>query len=227
MILWLLLFLLVIGISFVLAFRSMKDYQEIPQKITVDYSLFLVRQSKNFDAKILDSIRQAVFAQEGIVSLERLFKGTQTVLTVFGPKAILSTFQTELNLLELEDYAKEFTDSDVFVWEMGTRETVNLNPDHLSDFFSNLPQLEPQERFFWQVIPNKDQVQIRAAVFSTDPVRKKMLASAQSLNAVGLHKVPTPFSNEQMIEFYRTRSLSKDSKGPILGSEGIIRLLTI
>lgn len=227
MILWLLLFLLVIGISFILAFRSMKDFQEIPQKAEEDYSLFLVRQVTNLDAKILDFIRQKVFAKGGIVSFERLFKGTQTALTIFGPKNILVEFQSELNLLELEDYAAEFTDSNVSVWEVGTRDSTKLNPDQLSDFFSSLPQLEPEEQFFWQVIPDKSKVQIRAAISSKDTLRRKILASTQNLNAGGLHKIPRPFSNEQMVEFYRARSLSQDIKGPILDAEGIIRFLKI
>ncbi len=228
MILWLLLFLLVIGISFILAFRSMKDYQAIPQKTHVGYGLFLVRQIKNFDAKLLDSIRQEVLAKGAIVSLERLFKGRQTALTIFGPKNILVKFQSELDILELEDYTMEFKDSDVSVWEMGVREAVKLNLDHFNKIFSNLPQLEAEEQFFWQVIPNKGQVQIRAAVSSKDPMRKKMLASAQHLNAAGgLVKIPKPFSNEQMIEFYRARSLSKGNSGPILDSEGITRLLKV
>lgn len=227
MILWLLLFLLVIGISFILAFRSMRDYQEIPQKTDVDYGLFLVRQIKNFDVKLLDSIRQEVLAEKAIVSLERLFKGRQTALTIFGPKNILSQFQNELDILELEDYTTEFTGSRVYVWEVGARATAKLNPIHFNEIFSNLPQLEAEEQFFWQVILNKNQVQIRAAVFSEDPIRKKMLASVQNLNAGGLVKIPKPFSNEQMIELYRARSLSKDNFGPILDTEGVMRLLTV
>ena len=227
MILWLLLFLLVIGISFILAFRSMKDYQEIPRKADMDYSLFLIRQVKTLDVKILNTIRQEVLAQGEIISLERLLKGSETALTVFGPKSILGKFQSGLNLLELEDYAAEFTDSRVCVWEVGAKETVKLDPDHFSDILSNLPKLESDEHFFWQVILSKDQVQIRAAVSSKDPIRKKMLSSVQNLNAGGLVKIPKPFSNEQMIEFYRARSFSKDNFGPILDSEGIMRLLKV
>lgn len=218
MILWVLLFLLVIGISFVLAFRSMKDFQEIPQRINVDYGLFLVRQIKNFNANLLDSIRQEVSVQGGVLSLERLLKGRQAALTVFGPKNILAQFQSELDLLELEDYTTEFEGNDISVWEVGVKD---------KELFGNLPQLEAEEQFFLQVIPGKNQVQIRAAVFSKDPIRKKMLSSVQSLNTWGLNKIPKPFLNEQMIEFYKARSLSKETAGPILDTEGIMRLLTV
>lgn len=217
MILWIILFLLIISISFVLAFRSMKDFHEVPQKIKVNYGLFLVRQVVNFNAKILDEICQRASADGGIVSFERLFKGSQTVLTIFGPVNILKDYKNDLNLLELEDYTVGFTNSEVSVWEVGA----------YGDVFNNLPKLAPLEHFFWQVIPSKGKVQIRAVVSSKDPNRLKILSSAQELIAGGLKKVPRPFSNEQMIEFYKTRSLSHDHAGPILNTEGILQLLKV
>ena len=64
MTLWIILFLLSVGISFVLALRSMRDYQEIPQKSDLDYGLFLIRRLDNFDAKLLDSMREFVLAKD-------------------------------------------------------------------------------------------------------------------------------------------------------------------
>lgn len=228
MFLWLALFLLVILISFILAFRSMKDYQEIPQKTHVEYGLFLVRQIKNFDVGIVDSIYQIVFTSGEIVSFERLFKGHQTALTIFGPKNILAQFQDELDLLELEDYTTEFNIDNVSIWEVGVRRNANLNPGHFNKIFSELPKLEADEQFFWQVIPRQYQVQIRAAVSSKDPSRKKMLTSTlQNLNAGGLIKIPKPFSTQYMIDFYRARSLSKGNSRVTLDSEGVLHLLRV
>ena len=205
----------------------MKDYQETPQKASVDYSLFLIRQVKIFNAKILDTICQEVFAEGEIVSLERLFRGHQTALTIFGPKSILNKFQNELNLLELEDYTGEFTDSKIYVWEVGAKKTTKLNLDHFSNFFRNLPKLKSDEHFYWQLLLSRDQIQIRAAVSSNDPIRKKLLHSVQDLNTGGLVKIPNPFSNEQMIKFYKTRSVNKNDFGPILDSKEIISLLKV
>ncbi|EKD84968.1 MAG: hypothetical protein ACD_38C00123G0003, partial [uncultured bacterium] len=89
MILWLILFLLIIGISFILAFRSMKDYQEIPKASKVEYGLFLIRRTDSFDAGVLGSIGKFMLDNSLIISLERLFKGNKAALTIFGPKEIL------------------------------------------------------------------------------------------------------------------------------------------
>lgn len=226
MILWLVFFLLIIAISFILAFQSMKDFHEVSPETPPDYGLFLVRQIKNLDTKLLDSIRQLMLAEKEILSLERLFKGRQTAVTIFGPKNILARFQSELDILELEDYTLKFKDGSVSVWEMGARDS-KLNSVPADQIFSNLPQLREEEQFFWQVILNKSQVQIRAAVSSNDPMRKKMFTSAQNLNTGGLYKIPKPLSNEQMIELYKARSMGKANEGLNLDSEGIISLMKV
>lgn len=226
MILWAVFFLLIIAISFVLAFQSMKDYQEIPQENKTDYGLFLVRQIKNLDTQLLDFIRQVMLAEKEIMSLERLFKGRQTAVTIFGPKSVLTRIQNKLDILELEDYTLNFKDGSISVWEMGVKDS-KLDLNGTNQIFSYLPQLREEEQFFWQVILSKNQVQLRAAVSSNDPERKKMFTSAQNLNTGGLYKIPKPFSNEQMIEFYKARRLSKENASSNLNSAGIIRLLKV
>lgn len=228
MILWLILFLLVVGISLILAYRSMKDYQELPQKSKVEYGLFLIRQLDNFDIKFLDSIRLLAMKQDLIISLERLFKGGQAVIAIFGPKIILDQFIDRLNLLELEDYAESLDCQEMGVWEMGVKDAGKFNPVNLNNIFVSLPMLDDGEQFFWQVVLGRNQTQIRAAFLTKDPHRKKILIPLlQSLGAGELVKIPKPFSAEQMVDFYRLRSLSKDSKGPVLDSFGIMRLLKI
>lgn len=218
MILWLTLFLLIIGISFILALRSMKDYQEIPRKSDLDYGLFLIRRPGNFDTKLLDSIRELVLLENAIISFERVFKGRQSALTIFGPKTVLDKFTRSLDLLELEDYTSALAEGDISVWEVGEKERGELT----------LPELSNEDQFFWQVVVGKDQTQIRAALYCNDPVRRKTLAAElQNLNARAFVKIPRPFSNEQMLGFYRTRSLGKDSKRSILNSEEIVSLLRI
>lgn len=224
MILWLALFVLVIAISFVLALQSMKDYQEIPQKPKEEYGLFLIRRLENFKPVILESILKYTTAKNLIISIERLFKGNQTALTVFGPKAVLQKFSDELDLLELEDYMRNLNSKDVSVWEMGARNAGKFNHDNLSNIFQNFPSLEEDDQFFWQVVLGKDRSQIRAALYSQKPARRKDLVPLLQ-NLGTLVKVPKPFSGEQMMGFYRCRSLSKDSKAPALDSEGAMRLM--
>lgn len=228
MILWLILFLLIIGISFILAFWSMRDYQEIPQQSKAEYGLFLIRRTNSLNFEVLDMIRKSMLKQDLIISIERLFKGKQAALAIFGPKKILEQFAQQLNLLELEDYALNLASEDIFIWEVGVKGSTD-------DIFKNLPMLEHEDQFFWQVIlgakRGKDlsfQTQIRAAVYSEDPIRKKTLVpTLQNLSMGKLIKIPRPFSQEQMMSFYKLRSLSKDSHGPVLASKGVMSLLKI
>lgn len=227
MILWLALFLLVIAVSLVLALRSMRDYQEIPQKSTADYALFLIRQTENFNSNTLDSIRKLLRHTGLIISMERLFKGSQAALTIFGPKKILDQFIDELNLLELEDYASVLDSRHVSAWEVGVRDGAAFKKDALNNIFNNFPPLESDDQFFWQVVLGTHQAQIRAVLYSKNPIRRKTLAPRLQNLSGGLIKIPKPFSSEQMMDFYRLRSLSRDSKAPFLDSEDILRLLKI
>ncbi|MBI2337586.1 hypothetical protein HYU95_00205 [Candidatus Daviesbacteria bacterium] len=229
MILWLALFLLVIAISFVLAFQSMRDYQNIPQQSKAEYGLFLIRQTEKFDSKVLDSIREILRGNANlIVSMERLFRGSEAALTIFGPKKILDRFASEFSLLELEDYTQNLESQHISVWEVGVGDASQFKSDSIDNVFNNLPVLTAEEQFFWQIVVGGDQIQIRAAVYSKDPVRRQTLVhQLQNLASGQLIKIPKPFSSEQMITFYRLRSLSRDSKMPVLNSEGIIRLLKV
>lgn len=230
MTLWLILFLLIVGISFILALQSMKDYQELPKKATVEYGLFLIRNTDNFNVEFLNSLR----SKEGfIISLERLFKGNQTALTIFGPKKIIEEYSAGLNLLELEDYTAFLDNNMLSVWEIGVKNNKLLNIPNLNNIFDNLPKLRPDEQFFWQVLLKKEenlsfQTQIRAVIFSSDSQRRKMLADdLQQIGMGELTKIPRPFSPLQMMAFYSSRSFSKDTKGPVLNGEGVRSLVLL
>ena len=228
MTLWIILFLLVVGISLLLAIRSMRDFQEIPQTKEIDYGLFLIRQIDSFDENILNSLREHINAENLIISLERLFEGKQAALAVFGPKKILGNFADKLNLLELEDYAADLNHEETFIWEMGMKDSKNIGSASLSNIFKNMPELAEEDQFFWQVVLGKNQTQIRAAFFNKDPQRSKILIPLlQDLGDGELVKIPRPFSKEQMIGFNLLRSLSKDSMGPVLTSFGVTQLIKI
>ncbi len=88
----------------------MQDYQERPSN-KVYQGVFLIRDERQLTPEILRKIRDvgnSGLVQEGldplIISFERLIKGTQSVLVLFGPKQILNQF-SELSLLELEDFS--------------------------------------------------------------------------------------------------------------------------
>lgn len=219
-----------------MAFRSMKNYQESPKKLSDEYGLFLIRRTNNFNAGFLDSIRNRMHAEKTTISLERLFKGHRVALAISGPKKILNGFVDQLGLLELEDYSIGLELKDIAVWEVGTKPGKKLSVESLSNIFQNMTELGEQDQFFWQVIllANKDEkkqffkTQIRAAVYSRDPEQRKKLTSLlQDLSAPGLIKIPRPFSNEQLIDFFKARNLHADTKGPVLNAAGVMSLLKI
>lgn len=234
MVLWLILFLLIIAISFLMAFRSMHDYHEIPQKSKQQYGLFLIRQIANLTPDMLDQIRKFMLEKELSISIERLVKGGKAALAVFGPKKILEKFSDQLDLLELEDYAVDISGKDMLIWEAGVkdgRQELILT----ENMFRGLPALSSEDQFLWQVIlwagdkagRRSFQTQIRAAVLSKEPARRQAVATAFQNLREDLVKIPRPFSFKQMMDFYKLRSLSRDSKGPVLTSEALLRLLRI
>ena len=229
MILWLALFFLVVAVSFVLAFLSMKDYQEIPVKSREEYALYLIRNPHNLNAVLLDTLRERILPHGLIVSIERLFKGKQAVLTIYGPRRMLEEFNNELNFLELEDYSLNLNSGHIAVWEVTLK-----NKDSISEkegVFRNFPMLRDDEQFFWQIVlgagKTSFQTQIRAAVYSIDHQRRSELAKLLQNFSNDLIKVPRPFSAGQMLTFYRLRSFGIDSEGPVLHPEKIISLLKI
>lgn len=234
MILWLVLFLLIISVSFVLAIQSMRDYQETPQDTGVSYSLFLIRQPEGL-SDVLNSIGQLTVGRGLVISIERLFKDSQAALTIFGPKQILDQFTQKLNLLELEDYTQALSSSDVSIWEMGVKDINHRsNFDGPNNIFNNISEIGDNQ-FFWQVIVRAKRerslvfkTQIRAVIYCKDPAKRDTLTSTfQNLNFGELTKVPKPFSTEAMLNFFKSRTLNQDSSGPILNSMQAVRLLQV
>lgn len=225
MILWVILFLLIIAISFALAYKSMRDYQEIPQKKEENYGLYLVR--KNPVAwEFLDSVRAELSSSGGVLSLERLFKGRKTALCIFGPKNILEDFIGELRLLELEDYIAGLSFENMDIWEVGVKSSDEFEEN--MDIFASLPKLYKEEQFFWQVIIGAKDVQIRAAIFSESFERRKMfIAWFEDLAPQTFYKVPRPYSKEQMFDFFYLRSLGKDTKATAFSSAKLLLLVLL
>lgn len=210
MILWLVLFVLVIAISFILAIRSMRDYQEIPPQ--EKYGLFLVRKPQAL-AIILNALNPGLF-----ISLERLFKGSQSTLVMFAPVNLGIRYKTELDLLELEDYTNVPV-SQISAWEVGIKEKGKL--------FEGMPPFSETEQFWWQVtFSSLFQPQIRAVLIAQH--RRDTLANVLQKLAPGrLVKLPKAYSNETMLEFYQKRSFKKDSKNSTLRPEEILQLVAI
>lgn len=236
MIVYVVIFLLVIFMSFLMALRSMKDYQVIPQTSKLEYGLFLIRQPQAFNLTFLEILHQAMLKEGLTASFERLFRGGESALTVYGSKKMLDQFKTDLNLLELEDYINNFDSRNSLLWEVGTKKDGRSDNNSFENIFQDFPVLDREDQFFWQVVfqarkENKDrsfQTQIRAVVYAKNSQTRKNLApSLQNLAAGKLTKVPKPFSSDQIMTFYKLRSLSKDTSGPLVNAGGLLSLLRV
>lgn len=197
---WVILLIILLGASLILAFYSMRSYQEIPAALS-SYSLFLVRNKQAFNTQMLDKIHQLTAPDQASFSLERLFKGNESVLVIFGPVNLIRQLP-ELDPLELEDYLQ--TDSNSPSSMEGLRPTkISVNDSFTltivpkgsskksllakSDFLKML-NLEPEQYFFWQIVASplvkrsqKDprslfQVTIRAMVVDKNAAKKIDLA---------------------------------------------------
>ncbi|MBI2020243.1 hypothetical protein HYS94_02375 [Candidatus Daviesbacteria bacterium] len=219
------LFVLIVVISFFLALRSMRDYQEVGNP--AEYALFLIRKSAGLTEELLDNLFDDLFQKSQVLSLERLFKGQNSALTVFGPKDILLKYAQPLDLLELEDYTN-LPEDRLTVWEVTLK---NSAPEDFS--FASFPKLLPDEQFFWQLVfkgkKNKGEKvflgQIRLAVVVPDSRRKQLISQLQNVNH--LLKIPRPFSQIKMWQFYQQRSLENQKDNLILTAQQVIKLIML
>lgn len=207
------LFILVILISFFLALYSMHDF-EIKPNSRSEYGTFLIRNPKNLTPHLLMSLFSDLAKSNLLISFEKLFKGHEVALVVYGPKNILMKYQDQFNFLELEDYTNSLDLDNVSIWEMGLKIPEN---------FKDLIKLEKEEKLMFQLIlhPRKGKdilnAQIRVVVSIADLERLKALKEA-------LPKIPKPFSKIQLFEFYKKRSFISDIKNSNLKIGDILNL---
>lgn len=234
MILWIVLFVLVLAISFVLALKSMRDYQEIPSQSGGDFSLFLVRNIQALNEQFFDSLHADLLESGLNISIERLFKGKESALVLFGSNKILDKYKQLLNLLELEDYTN-IEDYKAAAWEMGIKHSQSATGGNGEAVFKNLPELSNSEQFWWQMIiwakkgdTNFFRAHIRTVVYSDDNFRKKDLTQKiQNLSPNKFVKLPKAYSNNQIIDFYKKRSFPLRSEHQKLASREIIQLILL
>ncbi len=222
MILWVVLFILVVAISFVLAAQSMRDYSEDPEKDR-NYSLFLIRNTQGLSAQVLSSIKNELSETKSIISFERLFKGAKSALVVFGPRDLVLNHKTTLDLLELEDYTNVAAEL-ISAWEMGTRKDIKIT----QKLFTNMPSLLDHEQFWHQVIFSHTlKPQITQIFISSEESRRHTFVTSLHNISHELHKLPKAFSNPQFLEFYQKRSYRTDNKNHHTKEEELLNLLLI
>lgn len=88
-----------------MAYRSMRDYEEFHEDASFR-SVFFVANYQNFTIESLKKIHEILLLSNQFISLEKLYKGSEKVLVIFGPGELRSLLP-QLNLIELEDYISE------------------------------------------------------------------------------------------------------------------------
>ncbi len=209
MLLWIILALIVVGVSFILAIRSMNDYREAPPA-SVSYSLFLVGNPGGLTTNVIHELHQAVIKDKFTLSFERLFKGLKRALVIFGPAEVLLPFKEALGLTEIEDYSNKVSEY-MRAWEVGKKQkgepAVNLS------ILGYIPGLLETEEFWWQIVTKPEKDSFRStirAVFKTDR-QERLTSLSEELSRIGkgegLAQIPEAYSSGQVVKFYRERSL--------------------
>lgn len=223
MIFWIILFAAVIFISFLLALRSMADFAHHPPTQSV---LFLIRHPQALTSTILDSMHDLMLQGGAIISLERLIKGKESALVIYGPQEILSNYLEALNLLELEDYTR--VDPAILqAWEVGARKQQQT--ELMDSFFKDLPPLPGNEQLWWQLVLKGENIKEGDRFFQGQirVVTSSSLPQLKNLATGDLTKVPKPFTKEQIVDFYKKRSFLKNKLNPILNSNSVLKLLSL
>lgn len=102
---WMLIIIAVMIVALFLALRSMRDYQDVPKNKS-DSGLFLVGNKANLTPEVIFKVNELAKFYDSPVSFEKLYKGTESVLIIYGLTKLVREFP-ELALLELEDYLAE------------------------------------------------------------------------------------------------------------------------
>lgn len=228
MILWILIFIIILLVSLILSIRSMKDYQQTFLDSKVVYGLFLVRKSAFITQDFLDSLSKRL--NRSLISFERLFKGNETTLLIYGPREILLKFYPQLDLLEIEDYAvKRAEVSCLSGWEFTIR--GDLFP--ANSLYENFPKMSASEEFWFQLIiqPAKNKVfrgNIRALIFSPNSVSgTNLVRSLQNLSPKHLIKLPKAYSDKQIADSFARRDPGGQKTQVTLNSDQVLKLVRI
>lgn len=178
----------------------MRDFL-IKPNLGFEHGVFLVRNLSGFNLEILSLILEDCLRKDLYVSFEKLFKDSEAAFVIFGPKTIISKYQRELNLLELEDYAN---------LDLNFASVFEISIQSVKDLRLNLPKLAKDERVWIQLITKGGAelfpYQARAVLYSAN---RNLAAEFQKNYKNILPKIPKPFSRQQLFEFYKMRSFLK------------------
>lgn len=224
---WIIIFFIIILISSVLAYRSMRDYEEFPEDLSLN-SLFFVGNPAGLTEATLQKMHSLLEAGKHFFALEKLMKGKEKAIVLYGPKEVIQNFP-ELSLVELEDY---LTGGGNLGFDQNESKTVNVNQvlSWLVEPKNNLKKLlhvdkglvnlvlDDSQKVFIQVVlmplekggQKVFQSTLRVMVADNDPIKRVELAKKvnQSFQeATGLIKREDAFPESKRFESFKQRSL--------------------
>lgn len=225
MIVWIILFLLVILISFILALRSMRHYRERPVNLGVNFGLYLIQNPVGLTGELINSLALEIGPKGAVLSFERLFKGQRRALLVYGPANLLSTQSTQLGLLELEEYTNKPGPYSL-AFEVGERVNSKFNPQGFHLMTEGF-ELADNEQIWWQVVTkpqtNSSEVVfnsiIRVVIQAGEESRLSQIQARLLLNIAeaNLTRLPRTQSSTKTLEYYSDRAVyNQFSKGEYL-----------
>ncbi|MBI2021606.1 hypothetical protein HYS93_01835 [Candidatus Daviesbacteria bacterium] len=246
---WIILFIIVVLVSFYLAYTSMKGYRQFPAR-SLRYSLFLILNKHQFDLELLKKIHYWAYQEGAIVSIERLFKGSDSALTIFAPTELIKELDS-LKTTELEDYLEEpdqgnLDQPDISIQKPRVKMNESLvwlihpknNPKKklvVSPDFLRMLNLTEQQQFFWQIVcsPCKEQsdfqVTIRAMVVDKEPTLRVNLAKQLDRSiteGTGLIKQSREQPSSVLFsEFKRRTLIPREVSKNVLDSQEILSLI--
>lgn len=160
MIFWIILFILVVAASLILAFQSLKESSPInPIYHPQNYGVFLIRQKPQLTEQFLQYLYNICSFGE-VVSIEKLFKGSESALIMHVSKSTVSRLANLIDLLELEDF-------------------TNIDQSQIAVYTGqNLvaPILEKDEQFWVQVLLKKSSPEKTSRAQSYQIALNKMIA---------------------------------------------------
>lgn len=237
---WLIIILVIIVVSFILALRSMRTYKEVPTT-KFPYGIFLIKNEELLlENGVMNKLYDFCVESNAIISLERLFNGNEKALVLYAPQNV-GQFVSELALLEIEDYLlkapkspqKKVLIDEAVVWSIKPKNESDLviKPGFLKDL-----NLEPSQNFFWQIIMVAAkqkfhfQINIRAAILESDVHKKIELAKFISKHIADESSLERNSKSSDSIALlfmeYQKRIITpSEAEGFVLSSQTLKQLL--
>lgn len=244
---WIILFFIIILISSVLAYRSMRDYEEFPDTLSLN-ALFYIGNPQNLTSETLKKLHDQFIQDKQFFSLEKLIKGKEHARVLFGGRGMVHDYP-ELALVELEDYISDegsLLSHDDFEKKVNVNQVLSWliepknNPKKLLVVGDELRRLEIEnsQKVFVQVVlmpleksgESVFQATLRVMIADSDPIKRVELA--KSINqiftqATGLKKHEDVFPESKKFESFRVRSLiPKEVSEFILTGDEVLSLVS-